>query len=78
MASKIDLFTYMKGLDDPESPYYVPRLEYETKPFKGNQNGLQVYKGHLLPSICRNAEVVKSMEVKPDDTFVVTFPKSGE
>ena len=78
MSSKIDIFTYMKGLNDPESPYYVPWQNSEIKPFKGLQNGIQLYKGHLLPRVCRNLEVVKSMEVKPDDTFVVTYPKSGK
>ena len=77
-STKLDAVKFMKGLNDPESPYYVPKQEHEMRPFKGLKDGIKIYKGLILPMVSRNVEIVKSMDVKPDDTFVVSFPKSGK
>lgn len=73
--SKMDMMEFMKGLNDPTSPFYVPPYEFEIIPYKGLKNGVKTYKGHILPFICRNPVVIKEIDVKETDTFVVTFPK---
>lgn len=67
----------MKEINDPNSQYYVPKEDFEFIPVKGTKAGVKSRNGHLVPILCRNLSVVKNMEVREDDTFVITFPKSG-
>lgn len=76
-AKNMDLIGFLQSMNDPNSPFYVPKFEFEMIPFKGLKHGLKRYNDHLLPMIVRNPTVVKNLEVRGDDTFVVTFPKSG-
>lgn len=64
--------------DDPSWEFYVPREEAEVVPVKGFPHGLKRINGHLLPQLCRNVSIFKSLEVRENDTFVVTYPKSGK
>lgn len=73
----MDLKTIMISREDPNWPYYVPDANYEKVSVKGHRYGLRRLNGHYLPNLCRNLSVVKSMDVREDDTFVVTYPKSG-
>lgn len=68
----------MRSKNDPNWEFYVPKDELENVTIKGTKFGLKRFNGYLLPQHCRNLSVVKSMEVKDDDTFVVTYPKSGK
>jgi hypothetical protein len=74
MDPKMQLMNKMK---DPNSEYYVPETDFEYIPIKGTKRGVKSFKGHLFPIICRNATLAKTMKVREDDTFVITYPKSG-
>ena len=63
--------------DDPNSEFFVPREKNVIVPVKGHRHGLQLIDGILLPHLFRNQSIVKNMEVREDDTFVVSYPKSG-
>lgn len=67
----------MMHLNDPNWEFYVPRENHEKVPIKGTKNGLQRINGLFLPQLCRNLSVIKNIDVREDDTFVVTYPKSG-
>ena len=75
--TKMDMRSFMFAMSDPSSPVYIPKFEFEMVPFKGLKNGVKTYKGHLLPMVCRNPTMLKQIDVRESDTFVVTFPKSG-
>lgn len=72
-----DLLTYMKATNDPSSPLYVPKYEFDRVSLKGFKHDLYAYKDHLLPNVVRNPMLIKNMNVNENDTFVVTFPKAG-
>lgn len=74
----MDMINLMKSMNDPNWEFYVPKEEMENVDIKGYKFGLRRLNGRLLPQLCKNMSVVKSMEVKEDDTFVVTYPKSGK
>ncbi|KAI8434545.1 hypothetical protein MSG28_003093 [Choristoneura fumiferana] len=59
---------------DPESQELVISL------FKGNPEGAARFGegGYIMPSVYRkNVDDLKNMPVRPDDTWVVTYPRSG-
>lgn len=76
-TSSMPLKELMIATNDTKSSFYVPKGDFIYKHLKGYTNDVQEYKGILLPFLCRNPEVVKDMEVREDDTFVITYPKSG-
>lgn len=63
---------------DKNSPYYVEEQEHDFVPVKGYKNGIKRIDGVLLPFHARNLTTVKNMDVRADDTFVISYPKSGE
>lgn len=73
----MDLKTILIHLNDPNWEFFVPREKYEIVPIKGTRFGLKQINGLFLPQLCRNLSVIKKMDVREDDTFVVTYPKSG-
>lgn len=72
-----DTADVMKAMNDKNSPFYVEVEQFEWIPVKGTLRGIKSQNGHLLPVMVRNLKVSKHLEVRNDDTFVVTFPKSG-
>lgn len=67
----------MMAVIDKNSPFHVPQDDFNMIAVKGTKNGIKNIDGHLVPMPCRSLRVVKSMEVREDDTFVIAFPKSG-
>lgn len=67
----------MQAMNDKNSPFYVQPEQFEMVPVKGIEKGLKCRNGQYLPFLVRNLSVTKNMDVREDDTFVVTFPKSG-
>lgn len=67
----------LSAMDDPSSAYFVPNGEFEMVSLKGFKYPVKSYRGYMLPPMCRNIEVVKTMSVRENDTFVITYPKSG-
>ncbi len=66
------------GKTDPTSEYYVEDENLEVVPVKGTKFGLKHKNGVNMPMFIRNLSVTKSMQLKPDDTFVIGYPKSGK
>ena len=73
----MDLKTILINLNDPNWEFFVPREKHEIVSIKGTRYGLKKINGLFLPQLCRNLSVIKNMDVREDDTFVVTYPKSG-
>ena len=63
--------------EDPNSEFYVPRGKHEIVQVNGFRHGLQLIDGIHMPHLYRNRSVVKNMDVREDDTFVISYPKSG-
>ena len=59
------------------SKYYVEEENFELELIEGTKNGLKKLKNTYFPMWVRNISIIKSIEIKPDDTFVITYPKSG-
>jgi hypothetical protein len=63
---------------DKNSPYYVEQEEFERVDLPGVTRGYKKRDGILLSNMFRNMSLIKNMPIKEDDTFVVTYPKSGK
>jgi hypothetical protein len=62
---------------DPSSEFFVEDKNYEVTQVKGMRNGLKKVDEIFVPLLIKNLDLVKQMRVKPDDTLVIGFPKSG-
>lgn len=67
----------IKGFDDPTSPFYVEPEDFEKVSIDGLKYGLKIRDGILLPNFVRNLSMIKSLELRGDDTFILGFMKSG-
>lgn len=50
---------------------------FENEQIPGLRLGLKKKDGCYLPNYVRNISVIKSLELRKDDTFVIGYPKSG-
>lgn len=73
----MDIFELTKALNDASHEFYVEREDFDLIPVKGYKNGLKYSGGIYLPLMFRNSQELKNMSLREDDTFVITFPKSG-
>ena len=67
-------------INDRDSPFYVEDENLETVPVKGFSNGMKRAKPGsdiLLHIGVRNLTNIKNMKLRDDDTFVISYPKSG-
>lgn len=73
----MNLEEFLLASKNPQSPLYVPQGEFKYVPLKGYKNVVPSFNGNFLPFFMRNVEVIKNMDVREDDTFVISYPKSG-
>ena len=65
----------VSGLDS-SSKYYVEDKNYPI--YENNLgNKVKLHDGICYPIFIRNLDCSKNIELRPDDTFVIGFPKSG-
>jgi hypothetical protein len=64
---------------DPTSEYFVREELLEIVRVKGMTNGLKKLDDErtLVPTLIRNVSLARKMQTRPDDTFVIGYPKSG-
>ena len=68
----------MVDLENAEKMYlalFDEDMQIEKIP--GYKNGLKIANGSYLPMYVRNLSIIKSMELRDTDTFVIGYPKSG-
>jgi len=78
MASEFEKMFFLTS--DKNSPFYVEDENLETVPVKGFSNGMKRAKPGsdiLLHIGVRNLSNIKNMKLRDDDTFVISYPKSG-
>ena len=78
MASEFEKMFHL--INDKDSPFYVEDENLETVPVKGFSNGMKRAKPGsdiLLHIGVRNLSNIKNMKLRDDDTFVISYPKSG-
>jgi hypothetical protein len=52
-------------------------MEHEIEAVPGYSVGARRYKNWLFPLFVTNVPIVDTFKFKSDDTFIVTYPKSG-
>ena len=62
---------------DPNSPYYVEKEEFEHVAVPGMKHGCKRRDGIRLPNFVVNLSLVKNMQLRHDDVFVIGFMKTG-
>lgn len=62
---------------DKTSEFYVEPEEFEIVEVKGCANGCKRRHGTFVSNMVTNLSVIKSLELRENDTIVVGFPKSG-
>nr|QVK45629.1 sulfotransferase [Brachionus paranguensis] len=62
---------------DKTSEFYIEEEEFKEELVEGNEFKLKKFENIFLPGLVRNLSSIKSLELRPDDTFVVGYPKSG-
>jgi hypothetical protein len=67
----------MEGSSDKLSKYYVEEENLEWDPVVGTKNGLKKRDGIYFPMYIKNLSLIKRIQVRPDDIFVISYPKSG-
>ncbi len=75
--SNEEMFKQVVLCTDQTSKYYVPDLEYPVAQFNFLESNTKLIDNKPMPCYIRNLDVIKSMHVRSDDTFVVGCPKSG-
>lgn len=70
LDESIDLVNYFLSTNIEEE-------EFQNEKIDGLRLGLKVKDGCYLPNYVRNLSIIKSLELKKDDTFVIGYPKSG-
>jgi hypothetical protein len=64
--------------NDPTSKYYVEDLNYPIVEVPGITDGYRLIDNEVIvPKFVKNLELTKTMQLRPDDTFIIGFPKSG-
>jgi hypothetical protein len=67
----------IEGSSQELSKYYVEEEEFEWEPVEGTKNGLKKRDGIYFPMFIKNLSLIKDIEIRPDDIFVISYPKSG-
>nr|QNH68006.1 sulfotransferase-like protein 3 [Brachionus rotundiformis] len=62
---------------DKTSEFYIEEEEFAKELIEGNQFESKKFENILLPPLVRNLSSIKNFELRPNDTFVVGYPKSG-
>jgi hypothetical protein len=63
---------------DKSSKYYVEDLNYELLDTPGITDGLKLIEGGItVPKFVKNLDLIKNLPLRPTDTFVIGYPKSG-
>lgn len=60
-----------------ESGNQIKPDQFAMVPVKGFSGGLKKIDNLFVPSFITNISCVKLLEVKPGDTFIIGYPKSG-
>ena len=69
----------MQGIEEAEQLYLtlVEIEKFDSEEVPCLKNGLKKSNGNYLPNYIRNLSIIKTMELRNDDTFVIGYPKSG-
>ena len=70
LDESIDLVNYFLSTNIEEE-------EFKTEKINGLRLGLKVKDDCYLPNYVRNLSIVKTLDLRSDDTFVIGYPKSG-
>jgi hypothetical protein len=71
-----NLINLLNARQDPNHRYYVEKEDFIVEQVPGT-GGLKKAGDIYIPMWCMNLKVTKEMTVKPDDVFVIGYPKSG-
>ena len=62
---------------DPASEFYVKPEEFETQIVPGYKYPMKTKHGIFLFNDVVNITCIKELKIRPEDTFIIGFPKSG-
>lgn len=63
---------------DPTNELYIKPEEFEIEPIKGYKDGVKKRDGLLVFNAVINMSMAKNLTLRPDDTFIIGYPKSGK
>nr|QNH68010.1 sulfotransferase-like protein 3 [Brachionus koreanus] len=77
METHVKFSNSFELVSDKSSEFYIEEEKFSEEYVEGSEFKFKKIENIFLPVIVRNLSSIKTLELRPDDIFVVGFPKSG-